>query len=263
MKRLITPIDYFYIHIDKSIGKEKFLEWKEMINREIGYTNVEVESKFCCKWGSFGLTASTLSAMKHFEKYDYDYLFNLSGDCYPLKTPQQIRNEFRSETSGFMTFWKMPYEGWYLGGMNRINNNFYFFQRKEYPYVRILRIPRIRRKLPCHLKPYGGWNWFTLPKQFVSYIVQFVEKNPDVIDFYKHAFAPGEMFFQTILMNSQFKNRIVNDNKRYVSFIDSHPKVLTIKDYPLLKQGRYLFARKFNPKVDGQILDAIDKDLDI
>jgi hypothetical protein len=262
VKRLIAPIDYFYIHIDKSVGKDNFLEWKDLIVREIGDKNIEVESKFCCRWGSFGLTASTLSAMNHFEKCDYDYLFNLTGDCYPLKTSQQIRDELSSETSGFMTFWKMPYEGWYLGGMSRINNNFYFFHKKEYPYVRILRISRIRRKLPCHLEPYGGWNWFTLPKEFVSYIVQFVEKNPDVIDFYKHAFASGEMFFQTILMNSQFKNRIVNDNKRYVSFIDSHPRVLTIKDYPALKQGHYLFARKFNPKVDSQILETIDKDLD-
>ena len=73
VKRLITPIDYFYIHLDKSIGEKKFAEWKELLNRELGYENIEVDSKFYCKYGSFGLTASTLSAMNHFEEYDYDY----------------------------------------------------------------------------------------------------------------------------------------------------------------------------------------------
>ena len=71
---------------------------------------------------------------------------------------------------------------------------------------------------------------------------------------------PGEMFFQTILLNSQFKNKIVNDNKRYVEFIGSHPRVLTIKDFDTLKHGSYFFARKFDPKVDSQIIDAIDKE---
>ena len=197
VKRLITPTDYFYIHFDKSIGEEKFDEWKELITQELGYKSIEIDSKFFCKWGSFGLTASTLSAMNYFEEFDYDYLLNLTGDCYPLKTAHQIKNELENKTCGFMNFWKMPYEGWACGGMNRISNNYYFFRKKEYPYVRTLQIPRIRRKLPCNLEPYGGWNWFTLPKQFVSYIVQFVEKNYNIKKFYKHAFAPGEMFFHT------------------------------------------------------------------
>jgi hypothetical protein len=262
VKRLITPQDHFYIHFDKSIGKQKFFEWKKLINQELGKENIEVDSKFYCKWGSFGLTASTLSAMNHFEKYEYDYLLNLTGDCYPLKTPQQIKAELKNQTSGYMTYWKMPYQGWGKGGMDRIRNNHYFFHKKEYPYVKILKIPRIRRKLPANLEPYGGWNWFALPKQLVNYTVQFVEKNPSVEKFYKHAFAPGEMFFQTVLLNSPFKDRIVNDNKRYVEFIDSHPRTLTIKDHEALKQSGKLFARKFNPKIDSQILDAIDKDLE-
>ena len=200
--------------------------------------------------------------MNHFEEYNYDFLFNLTGDCYPLKTSQHIKNELENKSFGFMTFWKMPYEGWAHGGMNRINQNFYFFPKKEYPYIRVLRVPRIRRKLPCNLEPYGGWNWFTLPKQFVSYVVQFVEKNHSVKKFYKHSFAAGEMFFQTVLLNSQFKNKIVNDNKRYVEFIGSHPRVLTIRDFDALKRGDYFFARKFDPKIDRQIMDAIDKNLD-
>jgi hypothetical protein len=262
VKRLITSTDYFYIHFDTSIGEKKFAEWKKLLNKELGYNNIRIESKFDCKWGSFGLTAATLSAIKHFEQYDYDYLSNLTGDCYPLKNPQQIQKELAGKSSGYMTFWKLPYAGWYCGGMNRINNNFYFFHTKEYPYVKILKIPRIRRRLPCNIEPYGGWSWFTLPKQLVSYLLHYIEKNSNLYQFYIHTFASNEMLFQTILMNSQFKNRIVNDNRRYVEFIESHPRILTIKDYENLKEGNYLFARKFNPKVDSQILDTIDTLLD-
>ena len=68
------------------------------------------------------------------------------------------------------------------------------------------------------------------------------------------------MFFHTILLNSPFKHEIVNDNKRYIDFDDSHPTILTAKDYEKLKRSGKLFARKFEPKVDKEILDKLDDD---
>jgi hypothetical protein len=253
--------DQFYIHFDKGIGDQRFERWKALIEQECRAENIQVFSKFQCKWGSFGVVDATLSAMKYFEDLNYDYFINLTAECYPLKSPSQIREAFKDQNAGFMTFWKLPYEGWYRGGMNRIHNRFFFLPKKSYPYVRTFQIPRFRKKLPCNLEAYGGWSLFCLPKDLVSYVVKFTENNPKVESFFKRAFAPSEMIFQTILLSSSFRDRIVNDNRRYLDFVEAHPRILTKDDYPILKKSGKLFARKFSPAVDKEILDIIDKDI--
>ena len=95
----------------------------------------------------------------------------------------------------------------------------------------------------------------------VSYALNFLDKNPSVKSFFKRTFAPNEMIWHTILMNSPLKDRIVNDNLRYVDFIRSHPRILTKEDYAMLRDSGKLFARKFDPDVDGEILDMIDAEI--
>ena len=162
-----------------------------------------------------------------------------------------------------MTHWKLPYDKWYEGGLNRINRRFYFVPRPGYPYVWIFSIPRLKEGLPHGLEPYGGHGGICLQKKHVSYILRFVKKHPDLIDFYKHTFAPDEMFFETILMNSPLKNSVINQSIRYDDFSEgkSHPKNLTREDLESLRKSGKLFARKFNLSVDKDILD-IDKEIE-
>jgi hypothetical protein len=72
------------------------------------------------------------------------------------------------------------------------------------------------------------------------------------------------MFFETILMNSPLKSRVVNDSKRYVDFTrkERHPKILTKDDLENMKKSGKFFARKFNLAVDKDILDIIDQEID-
>lgn len=263
VKRLASPEDLFYVHFDKKIGSAKFMLWKKYIEKECDNLRIEVVSKTAVNWGSFGLTESTLEAMQYFSAYKYSFFVNLSGDCYPLKSKQFIKSELKNEYFGYMSHWKMPYQHWYKGGMNRINNNFIFIHHSKYPYVKILRFPRLRRKLPCGLEPYGGTNWFCLPKELVEYLIQFESQNPAIAKFFKTTFAPAEMFFTTIMLNSPYSKRIINDDKRIINWTDGNSignvGVFTSKHYDILLKSEKLFARKFDPKIDYKILDMIDK----
>ncbi len=127
---------------------------------------------------------------------------------------------------------------------------------------RFFKIPRINRHLPYNLKPYGGSAYFCLAKRHVSYILRYIENKPDLIGFFRRTFAPDEMFFQTILMNSSLKDSIVNDNLRYIDWCKQGvplPAVLTVADVENLLCSTKLFARKFDLDVDSKILDYIDK----
>jgi hydrogenase maturation factor HypF (carbamoyltransferase family) len=95
----------------------------------------------------------------------------------------------------------------------------------------------------------------------VNYVVDFVDSNPDVRDFFTKSFAPDEMFFQTVLMNSPYQSMIVNDHRRYIDWTEGnrHPKTLTCDDLKALVSSDKLFARKFNLTVDKNILQRIDE----
>ena len=119
----------------------------------------------------------------------------------------------------------------------------------------------MKRTLPYNLEPYGGDTWFCLAKKHVDYILEFLDDKPDLCAFFKHAFAPDEMFFQTIIMNSPLKDTLVNDNLRYIDWSRkgaSSPAILTVDNADNLLNSAKFFARKFDIEMDEEILDLID-----
>lgn len=264
VNRVQSASDFMYIHFDKMIGAERFEEWKRIIEKKCPNKNIKIVSKFRCKWGSFGSVDAVLTAINYYEDFDYDYFIYLTGDCYPLKSPEYIKKVLDGQNCAFMEFFKLPYAGWWHGGLNRINSRFYFVPISRYPYVWVVHLPRLKKGLPYGLQPYGGHGGACLPKRHCSYIAQYVKENPQLMNFFKRSFAPDEMFFETILLNSPFKSEVVNDCKKYVDFSENkpHPKNLTKADLERLKESGKLFARKFTTGVDDGILDIIDQEID-
>jgi hypothetical protein len=74
--------------------------------------------------------------------------------------------------------------------------------------------------------------------------------------------VPDELFFQTIIMNSQLRDTVENDDLRYLDWSrEPAPAVFTAADLPSLLESRQLFARKFDETVDFEVLDALDRHL--
>ena len=70
-----------------------------------------------------------------------------------------------------------------------------------------------------------------------------------------------ELVFQTVLLNSHLRDSIVNDHLRYIKFFrgGSSPKILTMEDADILVKSNKFYARKFNPAIDSEILDYLDR----
>ena len=62
-----------------------------------------------------------------------------------------------------------------------------------------------KRKFPFDHKIVGRANWFTLTTKAVKYILDFLDKNPAVIKYYKYCWGADEFIFSTILYNSSFQ----------------------------------------------------------
>jgi hypothetical protein len=67
-----------------------------------------------------------------------------------------------------------------------------------------------------------------------------------------------EHYFHTVLMNLEFKPKVVNQNFHAIEFKGAHPKIYQLADLPSLLSSPAYFARKFDSKVDSEILSALD-----
>jgi hypothetical protein len=117
------------------------------------------------------------------------------------------------------------------------------------------------RKLPNGLQPYGFSQWFTMTSACARYAVEYLEKNTATRRFFRMTWAADELVFQTILLNSRFKDSIVNDHLRYIKFKKAafNPETLTYADREALINSGKFYARKFDAAIDGEILDYLDQ----
>jgi hypothetical protein len=263
VNRLSSSDDYFYVHFGLDVGKKKFSEWKSMVEKECDNLNIIVTSEYITKRGSFESVLAPLKAMRFYGSTNYDYFINLTGECYPIMHPLLIKRGLEGYRSAFMEFFEMPAKVWGNGGMERLHKNFFFLSMgKNY---RTFRLPRFRKTMPCNLKPFGGSAAFCLHKEQVSYILDFLDRSPQVLKFFRHVGFSDEIFFQTILLNSQFRSDIINDDKRFIvwsGLAGGHPNFLVETDLKKIMSSGKLFARKFSTTLSGNLLNLVDQELE-
>jgi hypothetical protein len=111
------------------------------------------------------------------------------------------------------------------------------------------------------LIPVGRSQWFTIPLECVSYLIEYWDKNPQIEKFMKFTWAPDEFIFHTILYNSDFKEKMASDDLRYIDWSRGgvNPKLLDMEDAELLFESKKLYARKFDMNKHGDVLDLIDE----
>jgi hypothetical protein len=121
----------------------------------------------------------------------------------------------------------------------------------------------IDRVLPGGYEYYGGSAAVILARNGVSYLNAFVASplGRRLIRHLKRARHPDEIFFQTVFMNSDLRDTVVNDELRYVDWappVGLPPKILGMEDYERMRASGKLFARKFSVAYDAAVLDALD-----
>ena len=206
----------------------------------------------------------------------------LSGLDYPIKPTYAVLDFFaKNQDKNYLPFFELPYDKWWRGGLPRIEN--YHFKilgrRIVYPpyeepvrwsskaFYRSLGVFfRTPRAFPYGLKPYGGFSGWKITGDAAKEVLDFVGKRPDYLRFHKYSYCVDEVFFQTILLNSgnrSLRDSIVNDDLTYINWKESSrsPEILTTSDFSSLERSDHLFARKFDYRIDSQILDRIDREL--
>jgi hypothetical protein len=219
-----------------------------------------------CYWGGFGHVAASLEGIKEISHMDiyFDYVVLLTGQDYPIKSNRYISTFFRKHAGAlFLEYFPLPHDAWQNRGLNRIESwHFHLFDKHLiFPPNRYF---PFKRKFPEGFRSFGGSSYWCLTRECVEYVYGFTERNVAFVNFFKYVDVPDEMFFQTLILNSRFAEKAVNDNLRYIDWRDlssGSPAILRKDDFVHIAASSKLFARKFDMKIDAGVLDMIDEQI--
>lgn len=261
VKRLQHPSASIYIHVD---GKAPIEPFRNAI-LETGVSNVEfITDRYCINWSAFSMVEATLSSLRHIATIEkYDFINLMSGEDYPLKSPLQFHTFLSNHRDkSFMEFQK-PGDEWWEEAQIRFRRYYLndFTLKGQFFLEKVVNKLTRPRKHPKSTVIVGKSQWFTLAVPHLMYILKNEKKLRYLKRFFKYSWAPDEFFFQTLLYNSPYREKIINDNLRYISWDNgkSSPKILTAEDLPVLKASGKFFARKFNTDIDRGVLDRLDE----
>jgi hypothetical protein len=225
-------------------------------------------------WGSHEMVLATLSLLEEgLHRFpEARYFTLLSGQDYPIKTPEDIDRFFRRSDANFLLFKPLSEERWKYGGSRRINRYYWAKDRKSLAGFCFRTIPFPPRHFPIPMdKLFVGSQWWSLQRGTVSKILEFVRHAPDVLKAFRWTYIPDEMFFATVLLGFLNEQNIVNDHLRVIEYFGLPRDYLRLKivnrngirilgsaDLEMLRSSPALFARKFDLTASPEILDLLD-----
>jgi hypothetical protein len=278
--RLDDPQSRFVILIDGHSPGDVFASFKKAMADN---PRVEIPPRRKMRWGDFSLTANCRDAIGRLLKSDFkfDYVFCVTGQDYPLQSPDEIRDTLAAgHGSSFVLHEAFPVKRWEPSGMGRLYSYNFTFNRKAYTFPKwdqprrkwvraiysiINRVVPKRGPFPLGMHPFGGSLHWTLSREAAEYVEQFSRTNPAFDRRFRFTFASDEVYIQTILANSPLKDRMIDNDLRYLKWPApgaGSPSVLTQADLPQILSSGAVFARKFDVTKDARVLDLIDQHVD-
>lgn len=239
----------YLIHIDRK-AKDVFTE--EIQQFIIQFPNVYILESMNINPGGFSIIQTQINAMEFLLNVNegWDFFINLSGEDQPLKSQSIIRKFLgQNRNKNYLFYYDQKF--YRPDTLQRIHNHF-----TELAY----RISSLiyKREFMKDVVPYIGGKWVIFTRE----TCRFFSMNDKVMvfeDFYLHTFLPGDSFFQTVLMNTAFREIIVNDDKRAVSGSCQNSAELIQE----LKNSSQLFIRNLDPATDKDIFTYIEESYDL
>lgn len=268
LERLLTVMAHkdfdFYIHVDKKVDIQPF-EYLSKIKQVYFISNRTV-----CNWGGFSLVNAIMKSIDQVQASEvkYDFVNLLSAHDFPIKPVSFIHGLFSKNIGSCFLSVDDADSDWCKEAESRYSQ--YHFPDNKFKGVFLLErilnfITPKRNFLSSFPKIYGGSKstWWTISYEAAIYLSNYFKQHPKLTRSLKYTWGCDEIIIATILMNSPFREKVVNENYRYIIFSgnDGHPDVLTINDYDNMTNSNMLFARKFDVAVDSKVLDKIQSDI--
>jgi Core-2/I-Branching enzyme len=236
-----------------------------------------VEDGLEVEWGGWSYFQALMRGLGRIAREaDPDWALVLSGQDYPLVHHTELEAFLAAGEHDAL----VPHL-WELGPLRLSGEpRDEFVLRYGYRHLRVPRLPPslprrlaygrrlpdgrlllgVRDPRPAELPLHVSGDWPTLNRRALRSVLGFPERQPRLMRRYRRSFAASESFFATALANDPGLS-VGGGPHRYIDFPAGapNPRTLTSADLPALESSRAHFARKFDPAVDGEVLDALDR----
>jgi hypothetical protein len=202
-------------------------------------------------WGAFSLAKACIDGIGELVRYasDWSFAINLTGQCLPTQPISRLKAFLESQSPEVNFLECSDLQAEWSGAAPRLKAFYVEFAGR-------LINTRIPRPWPRNFRPFGGLDLFMFTRSFCEYIT-YAQDARRIIRHMRFSQFPDEMWSQSIIMNSPFRDSVVFDAKRLMLWPQegaSNPLVLTMRDWDKITSPNYFFARKFDPAIDKEVI---------
>jgi hypothetical protein len=244
LARLADPDFILYVHLDR--------KWNVDPARVDGRAH-QIAPRRDVRWGTFSQVEATLASVRHVLAHEaaFDKLLFLSAQDYPLLSNAALK-EALAALEGIELIDTVPLgpQGWPAN----YRYEYFYSEGSALPLRwvlalanRTLRLLGRTRRFPAGLEPYGGSTWWTLSRACLAELLEQVARRPALSRFFRSVLCADEMFFQTLVMASSARRRVLGRNYRYVQWPAGsarNPQVLVEDDVERVRASGAHFCRK-------------------
>ncbi|MEJ5961710.1 beta-1,6-N-acetylglucosaminyltransferase [Pedobacter immunditicola] len=263
LKRLLLRLEHAnckaFVHLDSKCNLKDFafLETHSFVELISDRQNVT--------WGGFSIVKAIMASIKQIIKstMKYDYINLISGQDYALKSSETFMSFLEDNPRKIFMEYHLPGHPW----LEEAKKRFSHYHFTDFNFKGKTRLEKVinfffrPQKMPADFVFIGHSGWFTLDWESAVYVVDYFANNKSVIWKFKWSWGADEILIQSILYNSPYQYKLVNNNLRYIDWSEGKvsPKILTMADQPKLMTTDCFFGRKFDINVDESILNYIDQ----
>lgn len=272
LRILLTLLDDsrndIFLHIDKKATDFPRDDFTSLLK----HATLHFTPRMDVTWGGDSQISCEMLLLKQAIPSQCDYYHLLSGADLPLHSMDYIDSffiahqgqEFLSLEEAAASVSQATREriSLYHPLQNLLGRRFFKVTNGCNALQRALHINRLRSHQNLVLGK--GANWFSITDDFAKYVVENWHHWASV---FSSSFCGDEIFLQTIILNSPFAERVYHydsttrsSRSAYMRLIDwkrGTPYVFRTTDYKELSISPMLFARKFDERVDPEIINKV------
>lgn len=259
-----------YVHINPLF----ISEFKDFISLYKDSVDVKIISSKKVRWGGVTFLNSIIDLLNlSLEDKGNGYFHLITGQDILIKPLSQLYkffdNHYGEEFIDCGSNLIKQDEKGYLTGLNR-SQYYHLFDFLNYRGNRLHRQLEkyfVKTQMALHLNRkwpfpnyYKGLGWFSFTREAVLEIVNYIQKHRNVVNY---TFAPDEVIFQSIILNSDKNYKVVNNNLRFTQWSNDgevgSSDILTEQHYRSLMKTDAFFARKVDPVRSKNLIELINK----
>ena len=259
VSRLAGSESSFVFHVDASADAKQSGDFRARLAR-LADTPVHYAESVSSAWGSYrqALAIRRCVEVAYRDAAPCDRYVLLSGQDYPIVDRAHIAEFFANNPDReFLEAFPQDVADAAAPGWSP----YYRFRRYHFWIGnRRVVLPFLRKGLPP-LPVYHGSTWWALTRAAIEHLVRQFESNAPLKRYLRTGFLVDEVYVPTLMMASPLASKVTGQNVTYAEWTPTsgaHPKTLRIGDLAALSSSPKLFARKFDDRVDGSVMDRLD-----